>query len=52
MLDPEQTLRLELLKLLAALDTPVERLIDSAKPLAEWILGNSQPSPCSTGDTE
>jgi hypothetical protein len=53
MVSPEQKVevRLEAARLLVQAGIPAEKLIEVATPLSEWILGNCQPQPCSTGDT-
>lgn len=50
MLDKEQTLKLELVRIIAITGIPPEEIKDSVIPFFEWILGSHHSRPCSTGD--
>lgn len=50
MLTPEQSVKLELVRLLLGAGTPPERVEDFAIRLSGWILTNGQLLPCNTGD--
>ena len=50
MLNPEQTLKFDLVRLLISAEVPTEKVQDMASPLLEWILGYSQSPPCNTDD--
>jgi len=51
-MNPEQELRLTLVKLLLEQDVPVSKISEQVKLLSELILDSVPQSPSSTGDRE
>jgi hypothetical protein len=52
MLTPEQTLRLDILRLLISSGVSADDILKQAIPLLEWTLGSHHLQPCSTDDKE
>ena len=50
MFTPEQSVRLEIVRLLLEANTPPERVEDFAIRLSVWILTNVRSLPCGTDD--
>lgn len=50
MFDPEQHLRLELVRLVINIGTPLEKAIEVVTPLSEWILWTVHSQPYNTDD--
>lgn len=48
MLEPEQMLRFELVKLAVGNGTPLEKVLDLITPLLKWIQESHHLLPCST----
>jgi hypothetical protein len=51
-LTPEQTLRLDILRLLISSGVSADDILKQAIPLLEWTLGSHHLQPCSTDDKE
>jgi hypothetical protein len=47
---PEQSIKLELLRLLIEANIPPFKIVDYAIPLLKWILENDQTLPCNIDD--